>query len=92
MIVDEDRMMLATDKVYAATHQFGAKKGSFGTVAVARPIGAAGRSGGTLYSKGWMMSIPWGDIPAREFMMLQDEDEDEMSEALKDFVLVGRVA
>ncbi|MBN1104749.1 MAG: phage virion morphogenesis protein [Deltaproteobacteria bacterium] len=73
-----DRAEIGTNKIYGAVHQFGAKKGSFGKVTVARKAGSAGRSGGTLYSKPWQMNVPWGDIPARPFLVLQDEDIDEI--------------
>lgn len=48
-----------TDVPYATTHHFGAKKGAFGVFTT--------RSGKT-------MPVPFGPIPARPFMMLQDED------------------
>jgi phage virion morphogenesis protein len=79
-------VVIGTNKIYAATHQFGAKKGEFGRVPVARRLGKGGRSGATVYTKGWLMPVPWGDIPARPFLMVQDEDWTEMKEALTDYI------
>lgn len=84
-----DKVVIGTNKIYAAVHQFGAKKGQFGRVPVARKIGSAGRSGATLYSRGWLMSVPWGDIPARPFLMVQDEDWGEIKKTLGRFILRG---
>lgn len=49
-----------TEVPYATTHHFGAKKGAFGVFTT--------RSGKN-------MPVPFGPIPARPFMMLQDEDK-----------------
>lgn len=58
---DANSVMIGTNKIYAATHQFG-------------------REGG-----GW-----WGsDIPARPFLMVQDEDWQEIEEALEDYIFSG---
>ena len=59
---------VGTNRVYAATHQFGAKKGAFGKTK---------RGGPT----------PWGDIPARPFVMVQDEDWPVMRDDIAEFVL-----
>ena len=50
-----DFVEIGTNKVYGATMQFGAAKGSFGTDA-----------GGS--------SIPWGNIPARPYLGISDQD------------------
>lgn len=84
-----DKVVVGTNKIYAAVHQFGAKKGQFGRAAVARKTGRAGRSGAAIYSRGWMMPIPWGDIPARPFMLVQVEDLVEIREMLTEYVLEG---
>jgi len=44
---------IGTDVEYAATHQFGARKGQFGRTRKGSPI-------------------PWGNIPARRFMPIDD--------------------
>lgn len=72
---DKDNVKIGTNKIYAAVHQFGAKKGSFGTVAA--NIKAHTRK----------MKLPWGDIPARPFLVVQKEDWGEVTEALIEFLL-----
>lgn len=56
-----DFARVTTATVYAPTHQFGAKKGAFGTTKRGRPI-------------------PWGDIPARRFLGVGPEDEEELAQ------------
>lgn len=129
----DDRVELSSGMPYGATHHFGARKGSFGTVIAHiggkfRNIGMAGRSGATLYEEKklvrrishrdggkWRqsgsagrsgathytevkrrievrahtrkMTLPWGNIPARPFMLVQNEDWDDMREVLGKFLL-----
>lgn len=59
-----------TNKIYGATHQYGAKKGAFSS--------KAGKRGGTI-------NIPWGDIPAREFLALTESDQGELIELAVDY-------
>lgn len=58
---------VGTNKVYAGTHQFGARKGKYGRTKRGAPI-------------------PWGDIPARPFLKLTDEDEEDIKDALQKFL------
>jgi phage gpG-like protein len=93
---DED-VRLATNKPYATTQHFGAKKGSFGTVAATvkahmRKISQAfGRPieprDVKVKAHTRKMTLPWGDIPARPFMVIQDEDWEEIKDTLVDFLL-----
>ena len=53
---DADEAVVGTNIVYAATHQFGAARGAFGTSSRGNPI-------------------PWGDIPGRPFLGLDDDAE-----------------
>jgi phage virion morphogenesis protein len=89
--------IVGTNVKYAAVQQFGAKKGSFGTFAVKvkaheRKITQAfGRAlKGTLAvqvkSHNRNTKLPWGDIPARPFMMIQPEDWGEINASLCDFL------
>jgi phage virion morphogenesis protein len=57
----ENVVIVGTDKVYGAIHQFG---------------GMAGRNRKV-------------KIPAREFLMVQDEDWIEIKEQLADFIMMG---
>lgn len=84
---------IGTNKVYAAVHNFGAKKGSFGTVlATVKSHQRTGKSGKryTVGQHSRKMLMPWGDIPAREFMVLQQEDKTEMVAVLADFIMEGK--
>lgn len=89
----KDRVVAGTNKIYAAVHQFGAKKGSFGTVTAkirehVRKLKSGKRS--TVGAHTRKMKLPWGDIPARPFMMVQKEDWEEIRDALSDFLIMGR--
>mgnify|MGYP006283574597 FL=1 len=66
----DDGVRIGTNKVYAAVHQFGAKKGAFGATSKGAPI-------------------PWGDIPARPYLLIQDEDEARICRVLENFILRG---
>jgi len=93
----DNDVRLAANKPYATTQHFGAKKGSFGTVAAnikahIRKISQA--FGRKIQPKDVMvkahtreMTLPWGDIPARSFMLIQDDDWDEIKDTLADFLL-----
>lgn len=88
----EDRAVIGTNKVYAAVHQFGAKKGSFGEFAVKiRSHMRKLKSGKTVRVREHTrrVRLPWGDIPARPYMLVQDEDLGEIGDALAGFILGG---
>ncbi|MYG80960.1 MAG: phage virion morphogenesis protein [Gemmatimonadetes bacterium] len=59
-VASADGVDVGTNVVYAAVHQFGAEAGEFGFF-------SDGRRG---------TPIPWGDIPARPFLGLDDDDAD----------------
>ena len=82
---DKDSVEIGTNKIYGAVHQFGAKKGSFGTVAA--NIKAHLRKGVKVKAHTRKMNLPWGDIPAREFLMVQDEDWTEITAELNDYII-----
>lgn len=94
----KDRVELSANKEYATTHQFGAAKGSFGTVEaqikthvrrISRAFGKPIKPRAVeVKAHKRMMTMPWGNIPARPFMMVQEEDWDEIRESLAEF-LVG---
>lgn len=96
---DKDSATIGTNKIYAAVHQFGAKKGSFGTVEAeikthmrkitqifGRPVKPRKV---TVRAHTRKMKLPWGDIPARPFIFVHPEDWDEIRESLNDFILAG---
>jgi len=82
---DKDSAAVGTNKIYGAVHQFGAKKGSFGTVVA--NVREHLRKGVRVKAHKRKMKLPWGDIPAREYLVIQDEDWAEMRAALSDYVL-----
>jgi phage virion morphogenesis protein len=81
---------VGTDKIYAAVHQLGAKKGSFG-MGLAGGSRRKGIMGSLERGGGWDLSsqrpLPWGDIPARPFLVLQDQDREDIPDVLTKFVL-----
>jgi len=83
---------VGTDKVYAAVHQFGAKKGSFG-MGLAGSASRTGVMGSLERGGGWNLSsqrpLPWGDIPARPFIVLQEADRGGILDVLAQHVLKG---
>lgn len=64
---DATEAVAGTADIRAATHQFGARQGEYGTTSRGAPI-------------------PFGDIPAREFLKLYDSDIEEMEELTADFL------
>lgn len=58
-------LLVGTDRVYGAVHQFGALKGKFGKTKRGAPI-------------------PWGDIPARPFLGISDDDASEIIAIARD--------
>lgn len=75
-----DYVAVGSNRIYAATMQFGAAQGAFGA--------RMGRTQKTdkVKSHDYFFPIPWGDIPARPFLGLSDQDErdilDEIAEAM----------
>ncbi len=85
------KVELTANAPYAATHQFGARKGQFGTVAAHVKAHVRKLHGKTVAVSGHTRTVPvpWGDIPARPFMMVQEEDWDEIRESLIDHILAS---
>lgn len=70
---DDDSAAVGTNKIYAATLHFGAKKGEFGTY--------RGPSGT------WKpRPIPWGDIPARPYMMATNQEFEDIVDFLESVI------
>lgn len=83
----ENEAVVGTNVEYAAVHNFGAKKGSFGTVTAT--IRAHLRKGVQVREHTRKMNLPWGDIPAREFMLVQDEDWADIREVVGNYLTQG---
>ncbi|ACL05243.1 phage virion morphogenesis protein [Desulfatibacillum aliphaticivorans] len=80
-----DSVTLSANSIKAATLHFGARKGRFGQRAV-RVRAFTRKDGVKVKSHTRQASFPWGDIPARNFMVVQPEDWPEITEALKEFL------
>lgn len=88
----KDKVIIGTNKIYAAVHQFGAKKGSFGTFAVNVREHLRKASAGKSYrvrAHTRKTALPWGDIPKRPFMMVQDEDWTEIMATINEYITKG---
>jgi len=92
--VGKDFVAIGTNKVYAATHQFGAKKGQFGkltvhvksyTKKISKP-GKKKKSTVTVKAHSKQMLCPWGNIPARPFLAVQDEDLADINETIGNYL------
>ncbi len=95
---DKNSVTVGTSAKQAGVMHFGAKKGSFGTFAVkvkshdrtiTQAFGKQLASPVTATVKGHTRSVklPWGDIPARPFLMIQDEDWDEIRAELGGYLV-----
>jgi phage virion morphogenesis protein len=67
---DSTSATVGTNVVYAGTMHFGAKKGAFGQYS---PIMSSKQR--ETFKRAPVISIPWGNIPARPFMTLTREDQ-----------------
>jgi phage virion morphogenesis protein len=87
----KDHVLVGTDTVYAAVHQFGARRGEFGTVTAQIKEHVLKVAGKQIKVRAHtrQMQAPWGDIPARPFLMVQDEDWDEIKLELNDYIMGG---
>jgi phage virion morphogenesis protein len=81
--------IVGTNKVYAGMMQFGAKKGQFGTKEVlvhgqVRYTKRGKRFGVRPHTRKQL--LPWGTIPPRPFLMIQDEDWATMQRTLAGYL------
>lgn len=88
-----DSVSIGTNKIYAAVHQFGAKRGEFGTVTAHIKAHYRRRGRGKkrtpVKAHTRTMVTPWGDIPARPYLMVQDEDWEEIRGLLESYLARG---
>jgi phage virion morphogenesis protein len=90
-----DGVEVGTNVVYASTHQFGAAKGSFGIATVTVPahtVRAHTRKGRpvrlhNVRQHTRRMAVPWGNIPAREFLGLSDASERRILQMTAEYLL-----
>jgi len=89
------KVVVSANEEYAATQHFGAKKGEFGTVTVVQHVREHMRKhkSGKSYKVNAHsrtrrnVPVPWGDIPARRFMVVQKADKQEITAALEDYIV-----
>ena len=67
-----DFVEVGSPEVYAGTFHFGARQGEFGVFSIVRTRQA--------------VPIPWGDIPARNFLGLSDTDERRIEDEIIAFI------
>ena len=60
----KDDVEVGSTRIYAGTHQFGARRGAYGATRRGAPI-------------------PWGDIPARPFLGVSDDDKKTILEIIQ---------
>jgi len=73
--IQGDTLLFGTNVIYGATHQFGAKEGQFGRysqIGRVKKYGLGSFKGSAGTKKGF--PIPWGDIPARPFLGVSNDD------------------
>ena len=87
--VGDRTVLVGTNVVYAAVHNFGAKKGAFGTVAC--QVKAHKRGSSTVRAHTRNAKIPWGDIPQREFMVIPDEEIEDIQDLLQNWIVEGKL-
>ena len=88
---DANRAVAGTNDVRAAVLHFGVKKGSFGTVqaAVRAHIRTIRGKEQKVRAHSRKQLMPWGDIPARPFVLLQNDDIGEIQNMVGTY-LTGR--
>lgn len=74
--VDGETLQLGTNRVYGAAHQFGARRGDFGR--------------GSYKTRKGGFQIPWGNIPARPYLGINDENRSRIALELTDYLDVVR--
>lgn len=82
---------VGTPVEYAAVHQFGARRGSFGEhiVKVRAHMRRSRRTGRTqtVRAHARRVRLPWGDIPPRPFLGVRREDWGEIHDAMMEYLM-----
>lgn len=90
---DQNSVVVGTNVEYAATHQYGAAKFSFGTVVAKVPAHYRtfrGRFQIKVKAHDRKMKLPWGNIPARPFMHIQTDDIRDIEEIMAAHIIGDR--
>lgn len=80
--VGSDSVEWGSNLIYAAVQQFGAKKGEFGAA-----MGRTKPSEKRPWSQDYFFPLPWGDIPARPFLGVSDDDRDQILATVDEWLL-----
>lgn len=86
----DTEVAVGTSVIYAGVMHFGAERGEFGTVqAQIREHTRVLATGKTVQVRAHTrpLTLPWGNIPARPFMLVQEEDWPVMVAQLADFLM-----
>jgi phage gpG-like protein len=78
---DNKGMSFGTNRPYGRTHQYGAKKGQFGTVTKTYINTQTWRQ----YRRTYV--IPWGDIPARPFLGVTKKEQEIINNMIIDHIM-----
>lgn len=92
---DQNSVVVGSNVEYAATHQFGARKFSFGTVVAKVPAHYRtykGRFKIQVKAHERKMQLPWGNIPARPFMHIVSDDIQDIEEIMATHIIGERNA
>jgi len=100
--VTGNEVKVGSNVVYAALHHYGAEKGSFGTFVhmvkshKRRVTQAFGKPlkfpvWATVHPHAREVSLPIGNIPARPFMLVQDEDMVDIKDILTHYITEGEL-
>lgn len=84
---DATSAQVGTNDIRAKTLHFGAKKGAFGSYSMLQKKTAATgkKSQHAIFKKSPVISLPWGDIPARPFVMLAPDALGDIEHAVLEY-------
>ncbi len=91
--VEGNKVKVGTNVEYASTHQFGARKGQYGTKTMVQHVrehvrrrkGASERV--RAHERRRTIQIPWGDVPARPFLYITADDIRTMEEIVREYLV-----
>ncbi|MGL5123255.1 MAG: phage virion morphogenesis protein [Fusobacteriaceae bacterium] len=84
--ITEDSVVIGTNKKYATTMQYGARKGSLGS-GVANVKAFTRKNGTKVKAHERKFLAPWGDIPARPFIGFSEKMRDKYKKMTKEYFL-----
>ena len=86
-LMDQDSLEVGTNRVYAAVQQFGQPKGASSRNRRGAPTPGGGIVSSIISARlSGGSPIPWGDIPARPFIGLSDQDADDAVRVLRSYL------